>query len=449
MKSTINNKILAAGAIGTVFEYYDFLIFGSLLLFFGKVFFPANSELTTFLISLATLGVGFVFRPLGAIIFGRLGDMIGRKKTFMITVTLMGICTTAIGLVPSFASIGWFAPILVILFRLGQGLALGGEYGGSITYIAEHTDQKSRGFYTSLVQSAIHIAFGLTMVAILFTQWALPPEVFAAWGWRLPFIGSIILLGFSIWMRMSVNETPEFQNLIATNNVSTSPIRDSFTDWSNLKFILLSLIGVLAGVGVVVYTMLVYLTFHFTKVLHLNIHDTFVLLSVSQLFAIPVTIALGKLSDKIGRLPIIITGLLSAVFFTIPLFKWLTSVVNPTLAPVATMTGDNTFIAFAIVCIFMLIHALVFAPLAAFLSELFPPKVRYTSMAIPLIGINWFGGFLPLIISAIIAATNDIYAGFMYTIGVAGVSAICSLIFFKSFKDRQLLITGQEIKHVA
>lgn len=446
MTTSINKKILTASAVGSAFEYYDFLVFGSLLIFFGKVFFPANSEITTFLISLATLGVGLLFRPIGAIIFGRLGDTIGRKKTFLITVLIMGFCTTLIGLVPGYDTIGWFAPLLVILLRIGQGIAVGGEYGGAITYIAEHTTKESRGFYTSIIQSTIHVAFGLTLCMILFFQWLLPPAEFAAWGWRLPFVVSVILLAISAWLRMSLNESPEFAKLVEQNNVSTAPVKDSLTDKHNLKFILLSLFGVLAGVGVVSYTTMVYLTFYYTKVLHISAHDTFVMLALSQLVAVPATLLLGKLSDKIGRLPIILTGMCAAVAAIVPMFMYLTSTVNPTLANVATLTDSAMYIAFGITCAFMLIHALVFAPTAAFLTEIFPARVRYTSMAIPLIGINWFGGLQPLITSWVISTTGDMYSGFIYPIGIASISIICILVFFKQFEQQQELITSTEIK---
>lgn len=323
-------KILLSAAAGTVFEWYDFFIYSSLAIFFSKVFFPANNDLASFLIVLATLGVGLIVRPIGAMLFGRFGDLVGRKKTFMATIVLMGAATTAIGLVPGFSTIGWFAPIAIVILRICQGLALGGEYGGSITYISEHTSKKNRGFYSSMIQSTVVIGFILTFVVVLLTKQFIEPKAFAEWGWRIPFLLSSVLLVASVYIRKQLSESPEFDELVKTNQRSTSPLSDVVTDSSNRKWALI-LLAILAGQGVVSYITQVNVIFFLTSVLSVDVEVAFTMIMISLILSVPIMIFLGWLSDKIGRIKIILFGFVVTITTIYPLYHGLTHFANPEL----------------------------------------------------------------------------------------------------------------------
>jgi MFS family permease len=523
--------VIFASSLGTVFEWYDFYIYATLAAFFGKLFFPPGNDTAAFLSSLAAVGVGFSVRPFGALVFGRLGDLAGRKYTFLVTIIVMGGSTALIGILPTYAQIGFWAPVILFLLRLAQGLALGGEYGGAATYVAEHAPANKRGIFTSWIQVTATIGFFLSLAVILIVRQAMSPESFAEWGWRVPFGVSVLLLGVSVYIRLKLEESPVFAEMKAQGKNSKAPLTDSFARWSNLKLVLKALFGACAGQGVVWYAGQFYALYFLTTTLKVNYVTAYELVAAALLIGAPFFVLFGRLSDRIGRKPIILSGMLLTVFTYQPIFHGLTRYANPVLAqamersPVVLYTADyhgqvavvvealedaarkivlpsklssatdeartylnNRGIPFSLapalegsplaltvggttvkgydkaayeaalkpagyplsadpagihwpaviglLTALMIYVTLAYGPIAAFLVELFPTRIRYTSMSLPYhIGNGWFGGFLPLIAASIAVFTGDIYSGLWYPIGIAGLCFIVGVLVLPETKD--------------
>ncbi len=517
-------KVIFASSLGTVFEWYDFYLYATLAPFFAVLFFPKGNETAALLSAFATYAAGFLIRPFGALVFGRLGDLVGRKYTFLVTIVVMGSATFTVGLLPTFESIGWFAPILLVSLRLLQGLALGGEYGGAATYVAEHAPNNRRGYDTSWIQTTATLGFFMALAVIGGARVLMDPKDFAEWGWRIPFLVSAILLGFSIYIRLKLQESPVFQKMKAEGKGSKSPLTDSFLKYPNNKYVLLALLGATAGQGVVWYTGQFYALFFLQITLKLDYLTTYTLIGASLLLGTPFFIFFGWLSDKIGRLKIIMAGCLIAAVTYFPLFAGLTHYVNPALETYAAKTlvsvaadpgtcqfhmfvgpwskfsdcdkakdfltkqglsftslpgvpGENVvvkigdqelkgawdakkaadvlkasgypasadksqvnYLMTVLILFVMVIYVtMVYGPIAAFLVELFPTRIRYTSMSLPYhIGNGWFGGMLPLLATAMVAATGDIYYGLWYPIIVAVMTLVIGTLFLKETKDRDI-----------
>ena len=511
--------VIFASSLGTVFEWYDFYLYATLAPFFAALFFPPGNDTAALLSAFATYAAGFLVRPFGAIIFGRIGDLVGRKYTFLVTIVVMGGATFLVGLLPTFASIGWLAPILLVSLRLAQGLALGGEYGGAATYVAEHSRPHERGYTTSFIQTTATLGFFLALLVIGLCRVYMDAKMFAEWGWRIPFWISLILLVFSVWIRLRLNESPIFAKMKEENKGSKAPLTESFLHYPNNKYVLLALLGATAGQGVVWYTGQFYALFFLTITLKLDYVSAYSLIAISLLIGTPFFIVFGWLSDRIGRLKIILAGCAIAAITYFPLFGALTHFVNPDLeafaqknpitvtadqstcnfhifvgpwsnctqcdraqdfltksglsfkivsapgsksvdmaigstkvegwdnakwtaalkaagySPTADKTKVNWFMAELILVIMVIYVTMVYGPIAAFLVEMFPTKIRYTSMSLPYhIGNGWFGGMLPLLATAIVAATGDIYAGLWYPIGVAVMTLVVGAVFLKDTK---------------
>jgi len=518
---TEEKKVIFASSLGTVFEWYDFYLYATLAPFFAALFFPPGNETAALMSAFATYAAGFLVRPFGAIVFGRIGDMVGRKYTFLVTIVFMGGATFLVGLLPTYASIGWAAPVLLVLLRLIQGLALGGEYGGAATYVAEHAPHEKRGLDTSWIQTTATLGFFLALAVIGASRLWMDAKMFAEWGWRIPFWLSLVLLAFSIYIRLKLHESPVFQKMKAEGKGSKSPLTDSFFKYPNNKFVLLALLGATAGQGVVWYTGQFYALFFLTITLKLDYVSAYSLIGVSLLLGTPFFIFFGWLSDKIGRLKIIMAGCLIAAVTYFPLFAGLTHYVNPALEtytaknPITVAASDCNFHVFVgpwskfndcdkakdfltkqglsfkslpgepgktvvttigstrveswdakayattlkdtgfvvgadktkvdwvmaelILFIMVIYVTMVYGPIAAFLVELFPTNIRYTSMSLPYhIGNGWFGGMLPLTATAMVAATGDIYYGLWYPIVVAVMTLIIGSIFLTETKDRDI-----------
>lgn len=535
-------KVIFASSLGTVFEWYDFYLYGSLAAIIGKQFFTGLDPTAQFIASLMAFAAGFIVRPFGALVFGRLGDMIGRKYTFLVTILIMGLSTFIVGVLPTYDTIGPAAAVILVGLRLLQGLALGGEYGGAATYVAEHAPHGKRGAYTSWIQTTATLGLFLSLIVILGTRTALGEATFAAWGWRIPFIVSILLLAISVWIRLSMNESPAFQKMKSEGKTSKAPLSESFGQWKNLKVVLLALFGLVAGQGVVWYTGQFYALFFLQSVVKVDPAAANIMVAVALLIGTPFFVVFGTLSDKIGRKPIIMAGLLLAILTYFPLFKALTNAANPDLAraqetaqitlttdpaqcsfqgspiardvdfttpcdiakralaqaaanyetvsgaagsgqvkigekvieaPTATLTAGghkfdedsakkiaafkkeladamkaagypakadpakvNTPLVIAILAVLVLYVTMVYGPIAAMLVELFPTRIRYTSMSLPYhIGNGWFGGLLPSISFAMVAQNGNIYHGLWYPIGIAALTLVIGLLFVRETKD--------------
>ncbi|WP_044873712.1 MFS transporter [Pseudomonas sp. LFM046] len=509
-------KVIFASSLGTVFEWYDFFLYGALAAVISKQFFAGVNETTAFIFALMAFAAGFLVRPFGALVFGRLGDMIGRKYTFLVTILLMGLSTFAVGLLPTYASIGVAAPIILVCLRMLQGLALGGEYGGAAIYVAEHAPANKRGGYTSWIQSTATLGLLLSLLVILACR-QLTGDEFETWGWRLPFLLSIVLLGISTWIRLSMHESPAFLKMKAEGKCSKAPLRESFTNWSNLKVVLTALFSINAGQAVTFYTAQFYVLFFLTQVLKVDASTANGLLIAALVLGAPFFLVAGWLSDRIGRKPVLLAGLLLATLCYFPLFKALTHYANPAIdqasrqAPISVIADPatctfqfdpvgkakfdspcdkaKTFLVksglpyssvaapagsevlvkigeteirgfdaaamgeavkaagypqqadsgqidkpmvIAILFALVLISTLCYGPLAALMVELFPTRIRYTSLSLPYhIGNGWFGGFLPTVSFALVVYTGDIFYGLWYPVLITGGSLVCALFFLR------------------
>ena len=408
-------KIILASASGTIIEWYDFYIFGSLAVFFASVFFPKENPTAALLSTLATFATGFVVRPFGAIVFGRIGDLIGRKYAFVITLTTMGLATTLTGLVPTYAQIGILAPTLLVLLRLLQGLALGGEYGAAATYIAEHSPDGRRGYYTSWIQTTATVGLFVSLLVVLIVRLSLGEETFRAWGWRIPFLLSAVLLAVALYIRARLAEAPLFAALKAQGKSSKAPLRDGLGSGRNWSMILLALFGATAGQAVVWYTGQFYaLIFLQTQVFpRTDFVTPTLIVAIALVIGTPFFLVFGGLSDRIGRKKIILAGCLIAAATYVPIYQAMKA------------NAGNPVVLTLLVVIQVIYVTMVYGPIAAFLVEYFPAKIRYTSMSLPYhLGNGWFGGLLPLIATAIVASTKNIYAGLAFPIVVALVTVI-------------------------
>ncbi len=530
-------KVIFASSLGTVFEWYDFYLYGSLAAIIAKQFFSGLDEGSAFIFALLAFAAGFIVRPFGALVFGRLGDMIGRKYTFLVTILIMGLSTFIVGILPTYASIGVAAPVILIILRMLQGLALGGEYGGAATYVAEHAPHGRRGAYTSWIQTTATLGLFLSLLVILGVRTMLGEAAFADWGWRIPFLVSILLLAVSVWIRMTLSESPAFQKMKAEGKTSKAPLAESFGQWKNLKIVLLALFGLTAGQAVVWYTGQFYTLFFLTQQLKVDPITANLLIAAALLIATPFFVVFGTLSDKIGRKPIIMLGCILAVLTYFPVFKALTEAANPDLAaaqaknkvviiadpaecsfqfnptgtvkftsscdvakqvlasasvsydavdapagtPAVIKIGETSIPSFSskglppaeakvkdaefkkavaevlkadgypakadpekmnkvlmvvILTYLVLLVTMVYGPIAAMLVEMFPTRIRYTSMSLPYhIGNGWFGGLLPTMSFAIVAQTGNMYSGLWYPIIIAGMTAVVGTLFVRETKD--------------
>jgi MFS family permease len=533
-----HRRVILASSLGTVFEWYDFYLYGSLVAIITKKFFSGMNDTTGFLFALLAFAAGFFVRPFGALVFGRLGDMVGRKYTFLVTIVIMGASTALVGCLPVYETIGITAPILFIILRLLQGLALGGQYGGAATYISEHAPPGKRGLYTSWIQTTATLGFFLSLLVILGCRFALGPEQFDAWGWRIPFLLSTVLLLISVYIRMQLQESPEFQEIKAAGKLSKAPLTESFGQWSNLKIVLLALFGATAGQAVVWYGGQFYALLFLEKTLQVDATSAQLVMAAALLIATPFFVVFGALSDRIGRKKIVLAGCLIAALTYFPIFKGITHYANPALdaavtaSPVAVVAdpdgcsfqfdpvgkkqflsgcdlakgalarmgvsysneaggagakaqvriGSNAleidslasglsaadykkeqdavtakikaalteagypakadmaqfnYVMVILLCAILVIYVtMVYGPIAAWLVELFPARIRYTSMSLPYhIGNGWFGGFLPVTSFAIVAATGNIYNGLWYPIIVASITVVVGALFLRETKD--------------
>jgi MFS family permease len=508
--------VIFASSLGTIFEWYDFYLYAVLAPFFAALFFPTENATAALLSAFATYAAGFLVRPFGAVIFGRIGDLVGRKYTFLVTIMVMGSATFLVGVLPTYSSIGWLAPILLVSLRLLQGLALGGEYGGAATYVAEHARAHERGYATSWIQTTATLGLLLALILIALCRGNMSAKDFAEWGWRIPFLISVILLVFSVYIRLKLNETPIFQKMVQEGKGSKAPLTESFFHYPNNKYVLLALLGATAGQGVVWYTGQFYALFFLVITLRVDYITAYELIGLSLIIGTPFFIVFGWLSDRIGRLKIILAGCAIAAITYFPLFQGLTHYTNPDLEafaaknPISVSADQSTcnlhvfvgpwskfsdcdraqdfltksglsfqtihtpgaksadldiagtkvagwnattwqaaltaknfpksadpakinwFMTEVILVIMVIYVTMVYGPIAAFLVEMFPTKIRYTSMSLPYhIGNGWFGGMLPLLATAVVAATGNIYNGLWYPIGVAVMTVVIGLVFLR------------------
>jgi MFS family permease len=441
-------RIIVAASLGTLFEWYDFYLYGTLAVFFGDLFFPPGNERAALLASLATFGAGFGVRPLGAIVFGRIGDRIGRKYTFLVTLLTMGLSTALIGVLPTYASIGLAAPFLLVSLRLLQGLALGGEYGGAATYVAEHVADERRGYYTSYIQTTATLGFFVSLGVIGATRLYYGPEGFKAFGWRLPFLASFILLAISLYVRLRMRESPLFAKLKTEGKISSNPILESFGNARNLRYVLIALFGATAGQGVVWYTGQFYALTFLQRPLNLDWTLAYGLVAVALAIGTPFFVVFGALSDRIGRKKIMLAGCLLAALTYVPIYWAIAQLANPDGAAQVTELGLGAMLGIvALLALQMLYVTMVYGPIAAFLVELFPTSIRYTSMSLPYhLGNGWFGGFLPLIATATTTSawaasqfgSYAIFTGLLYPIAVCLVTLVVGGLFIRETKDHRI-----------
>ncbi len=452
-------RVIMASSVGTMIEWYDFYIFGSLAAILGPKFYPPGNDTFAYIAYLATFAVGFLVRPFGALFFGRIGDLVGRKYAFLVTLSIMGFSTFAIGLLPSFATAGWFAPVVLLLIRVLQGLALGGEYGGAAVYVGEHVPDDKRGFYTSFIQITATLGLFVSLIVILVTQSSMSKEDFAAYGWRIPFLISIFLVMISLYIRLKMKESPIFAQLKASKMTSAQPLKEAFTKWTNLKLVLISLFGATAGQGVIWYTGQFYALFYMQTILKINVRTANEIVAVALLAGMPFFTVVGALSDRIGRKKLMMAGCLLAVFTYIPIYKAMqnaagnnvvtvksarnketgaisltamTTDATGALVPAKEAPSPNTTMLALLVLIQVLYVCLIYGPIAAYLIEAFPAKIRYTSLSLPYhIGNGVFGGLLPLIGLSTCAATGNIYAGLYYPMTVAAITFVVGSLFLR------------------
>ncbi|HEX7507220.1 MAG TPA: MFS transporter [Polyangia bacterium] len=440
-------KVILAASLGTLFEWYDFYLYGSLAVFFGGLFFPKGNDTAQLLASLATFGAGFGVRPLGALVFGHIGDLIGRKYTFLITMATMGISTAMIGLLPTYASVGLVATTLLVLLRLLQGLALGGEYGGAATYIAEHVPDHKRGYYTSFIQTTATLGFFVSMGVIGSLRLVIGESAFKSYGWRIPFLLSFALLAVSLYVRLKMKESPVFARLKTSGKTSVNPLKESFTNPVNVKYVLIALFGATAGQGVVWYTGQFYALTFLQSMLKIPWQSAYLMVSAALLITTPLFIYFGRLSDRIGRKRIMMSGCVLGALTYVPIYMGMKYFSNPNGLPVAAAADLNWPMMILLLTIQMVYVCMVYGPVAAFLVELFPTKIRYTSMSVPYhLGNGWFGGFLPLIATAVTASTwakstfgaNSIYTGLIYPIAVCVLTVVVSSLYIRETKDHKI-----------
>lgn len=464
-------QVITASAVGTMIEWYDFYIFGSLATTISPLFYPSGNNTLALIAYLSTFAVGFVVRPFGALFFGRIGDLVGRKYAFLVTLLIMGGATAAIGFLPTYATIGLAAPILLLLIRILQGLALGGEYGGAAVYVAEHVPDARRGFYTSFIQITATLGLFVSLVVILIVQNSMSKETFGSWGWRVPFIISIFLVGISLYIRLRMKESPIFRQIKSTGMTSAKPLKEAFTKWVNLKHVLISLFGATAGQGVVWYTGQFYALFYLQTILKVNTRSATYIIAIALLLGMPFFVFVGALSDRLGRKWIMMLGCLLAAVSYMPIYHAMqrvagsevvtaisqihpvTGAINLTpqtlvsgeLQPakeVLTYTDIGALLSnpvawklILLVFIQVLFVTLVYGPIAAYLVEAFPAKIRYTALSLPYhIGNGVFGGLLPLIGLSVIAQTGNIYAGLYYPIVVASLTFIVGSLLLRETK---------------
>jgi MFS family permease len=421
-------KVITASSAGTMIEWYDFYIFGSLATILATQFYPEGNATANFLKTLATFAVGFAVRPFGALVFGRIGDMIGRKFAFLVTLLIMGGSTAAIGLLPAYHRIGIAAPIILVVLRLLQGLALGGEYGGAAVYVAEHSPDAKRGFYTSFIQTTATLGLFVSLIVILVVRRLVGEDAFKVWGWRIPFLLSVLLVAMSYYIRVRLKESPLFSRLKDENRTSVAPIRESFGTAEKLRVFFLVLLGATAGQAVVWYTGQFYALYFLQTVLKVPLATAYTIVAIALLAGAPLFVFFGSLSDRIGRKKIMMAGNLIAALTYYPIYHAMKGFSEPVNAPALTL----------LVFIQVIYVTMVYGPIAAFLVEAFPARIRYTSLSLPYhFGNGWFGGFLPLIATAVVARTGNIYAGLSYPIGVALVTFVVGSLFLKeSHKQR-------------
>jgi MFS family permease len=448
-------RVIFASSLGTLFEWYDFYLYGSLAVFFGSRFFPPGNETAQLLASLATFGAGFGVRPLGALVFGRIGDLVGRKYTFLMTMATMGVSTALVGFLPTYATWGLAATVFLVLLRLLQGLALGGEYGGATTYVAEHVPDSQRGYYTSYIQTTASLGFFLSMGVIGTTRVVLGEAAFKSGGatllgiagWRIPFLLSFLLLAISLYVRARMKESPLFIRLKRQGLVSVNPLRESFRNPANLRYVLLALFGATAGQGVVWYTGQFYTLTFLQTVLKIDWKTAYIIVSIALAIGTPFFLVFGHLSDRIGRKRVILAGCFLAAVTYIPIYMGLRHFSNPNLSPVADPRQLNMAMMVLLVALQVLYVTMVYGPIAAYLVELFPTNIRYTSMSLPYhLGNGWFGGFLPLIATALTSSavakdtfgTNSIYVGLLYPIAVCIVTLVVGGLFIHETKDHEI-----------
>ncbi len=533
--------VIAASSLGTIFEWYDFYLYGLLATTLSAKFFSGVNETTAFILALAAFAAGFAVRPFGALVFGRIGDLVGRKNTFLVTMGIMGLSTCAVGLLPTYAAIGIAAPMLLVALRLLQGLALGGQYGGAATYVAEHAPEGKRGLYTSWIQTTATLGLFAALLVVIGTRSAVGEAAFADWAWRVPFLASIVLLAVSLWIRLQLNESPVYQQMKAEGTTSKAPLTESFARWPNLKLVLAALFGAVAGQAVVWYTGQFYALFFLEKTMKVDGSTANIMIATALAIGTPFFVFFGWLSDRIGRKKIILSGCLIAALTYFPLFHALAGAVNPALAaaqeraPVTVVAAPNdcsvqfdpigknkfdrhscdvakAFVAKAgvnyaneeappgaparlvigsqslpapdsatlagpakadeikafqasataalksagypekadpaqmnrpmavlILTVLVLFVTMVYGPIAALLVELFPARIRYSSMSLPYhIGNGWFGGFLPTIAFAIVAATGNVYSGLWYPVLIAALTIVVGVLFLPETRNRPI-----------
>jgi len=454
--------VIAASAAGTIIEWYDFYLYGVLAAFFSTQFFPKGNDTAALLASLATFGAGFAVRPFGAAFFGRLGDLTGRKFTFLLTITIMGLSTALVGFLPTYTQIGILAPVILVILRLAQGLALGGEYGGAAIYVAEHSPDEKRGQNTSWIQTTATLGLLLALLLIGVTRASMSAENFTSYGWRIPFILSIVLVAMALYIRLRLQETPLFSRLKAAGRSSTSPWRDSFGNAANRKLIILALLGATAGQAVVWYQGQFQSLFFLSTVMGVRYTDAYLIVGVALLLATPFFVVFGRLSDRIGRKPIILGGCLIAAITYFPIYNLMVQFAHPqgTLSAALgkfvgpdgvtpTVAQPEILPLMVLVWIQVVYVTMVYGPIAAFLVEFFPARIRYTSLSIPYhIGNGWFGGFLPLIAAALLSATGNLYAGLIYPIVVALITVIIGGLFIRESRHVRIWdeVGGEEVQ---
>ena len=468
-------QVIGASSVGTMIEWYDFYIFGSLATVIAPLFYPQGNDTLALIAYLSTFAVGFVVRPFGALFFGRIGDLVGRKYAFLVTLLIMGGATALVGFLPTYATIGIAAPIILLLIRVLQGLALGGEYGGAAVYVAEHVPDKRRGFYTSFIQITATLGLFVSLAVILIVQNTMSKETFTLWGWRLPFIISIFLVGISLYIRLRMKESPIFQHLKSTGMRSTQPLKEAFTRWVNLKRVLISLFGATAGQGVVWYTGQFYALFYLQTILKVNTTSANYIVAIALLMGMPFFVFFGALSDRFGRKRIMMFGCIVAAISYLPIYKAMQAAAGSNIAtavsqknavtgaisltPLTSVNGALqpakevlTYVDFAhlasnpvawklILLVFIQVFfvTMVYGPIAAYLVEAFPARIRYTALSLPYhIGNGVFGGLLPTIGLLVIAQTGNIYAGLYYPIAVAGITFIVGSLLLR--ETRHVLI---------